>query len=211
MTRDDYYDHSRSEALDLLPGCPGRVLDIGCGRGGVTRELKKRCPGVKSAGLDVFLDPGHDYSATFDEFAQVDLEGDNIPVELATFDLILLLDVLEHLRVPELLLARLAAGAREGCLFLVSLPNFHYYSNLATIIRSGRFPYADAGILDRSHMRFFGFDDAKHLLQARLEVVQTLAFNPFENAKSRLIGRLFGDRYRAYQNIFLCRKASRAA
>ncbi len=209
--QDGYYDHSRSEALDLLPVCPRRVLDIGCGRGGVTRELKTRCPGMNSTGLDLYLDPAHDYSALFDEFAQVDLERDDLPVDVASFDLVLLLDVMEHLRDPEALLDRVASAASEGCYFLVSLPNFHYYSNLLTIVRSGRFPYTESGILDRTHVRFFGFEDAQDLLSTRLNIVRNIAFNPFENAKSRLVGRIFGDRYRAYQNIFLCQKAGRAA
>lgn len=206
-----YYDHTRSEALDLLPGCPSQVLDIGCGRGGVSRELKRRCPGLTSVGLDAFRDAGHDYGAIFDRFEQVDLERDTLPVDLATFDLVMLLDVMEHLRDPAALLDRVVPGTAPGCLFLVSLPNFHYYSNLLTIVRSGRFPYAESGILDRTHVRFFGMEDARELLSERLEIERTLAFNPFENAKSRLIGRLLGDRYRAYQNIFLCRKPERAA
>lgn len=202
-----YYDHSRSEALDLLPTCPQRILDIGCGRGGVTRALKQRCPGASSVGLDLFLDPGFDYASIFDEFAQVDLERDALPVDVGSFDLVLLLDVMEHLRDPDALLDKIVPAAASGCHFLVSLPNFHYYSNLLTIIRSGRFPYAEAGILDRTHVRFFGRDDARDLLEKRLTVLNVLAYNPFENAKSRLIGRVLGDRFRAYQNIFLCRKA----
>ena len=208
---DDYYDHARPEALGLIPTCPSRILDIGCGRGSVTQALKRRCPGAYSAGLDMFLDPVHDYAATFDQFAQIDLERDALPVEVGSFDLILLLDVLEHLRDPESLLDRLAADAAPGCRILVSLPNFHYYSNLLAIVRSGRFRYDEAGILDRTHMRFFGFEDARDMLAQRFVVERTLAFNPFENAKSRFVGRMFGDRYRAYQNIFLCQKAGRAA
>ncbi len=208
--QDGYYDHSRSEALDLLPVCPTRVLDIGCGRGGVTRALKQRCPQATSVGLDLFLDPDYDYSAVFDDFAQVDLEDGALPVAVGEFDLILLLDVLEHLRDPARLLARLVDDARDGCWFLVSLPNFHYYSNLLGIVRSGRFRYTDAGILDRTHLRFFGQEDARELLAGPLTIVRTLPFNPFENARSRLVRRLFGERYSAYQNVFLCQKAVRA-
>ena len=205
--QDGYYDHSRSEALDLLPACPRRILDIGCGRGGVTRALKQRCPGASSVGLALFLDPDFNYASVFNEFAQVDLERDTLPVDVGSFDLVLLLDVMEHLRNPDALLDKIVPAAASGCLFLVSLPNFHYYSNLLTIVRSGRFPDTEAGILDKTHVRFFGRDDAHELLERYLTILNVLAFNPFENAKSRLIGRLLGDRYRAYQNIFLCRKA----
>ncbi|MBW6526746.1 class I SAM-dependent methyltransferase [Sphingomonas sp. RHCKR7] len=204
--QEGYYDHSRPEALDLLPSCPRRILDIGCGRGGVTRSLKQRCPGAQSVGLDLFLDPSFDYAAIFDSFSQVDLERDELPVDVASFDLVLLLDVMEHLRQPEGLLDKLVPAAAPGCLFLVSLPNFHYYSNLLTIVRTGRFRYTEAGILDRTHVRFFGLDDARELLTKQLTIIAERPFNPFENVKSRIIGRLLGDKYRAYQNIFLCRK-----
>jgi O-antigen biosynthesis protein len=207
--QDGYYDHSRSEALDLLPTCPQRILDIGCGRGGVTRALKQRCPGAQSSGLDLFLDPDFDYASVFDEFAQIDLERDALPVDVGSFDLVLLLDVMEHLRDPDALLDKLVPAAANGCHFLVSLPNFHYYSNLLSIVRSGRFPYTDSGILDRTHIRFFGFEDARDLLQKRLTIISEMAFNPFENLKSRMIRRIFGNRYRAYQNVFLCRKELR--
>ncbi len=209
--QDGYYDHPRSEALDLLPACPKRILDIGCGRGGVTRELKTRCPQARSTGLDLFVDPTFDYDALFDEFFQVDLENGPLPVDLGAFDLVLLLDVLEHLRDPAVLLKRLVAGVPTGCYVLVSLPNFHYYSNLLSIVRSGRFRYDDSGILDRTHVRFFGLEDARDLLNGELTIRRTLAYNPFENAKSRLVGRFFGDRYRAFQNIFLCQKTTGGA
>lgn len=209
--QDGYYDHDRSEALDLLAKPPSHVLDIGCGRGGVTRNLKARYPQVRSMGVDVFTDPAFDYAGTFDRFAQVDLERDPLPEAIDQFDLILLLDVLEHLREPERLLHQLVGAARDGCYFLVSLPNFHYYSNLFAIVRSGRFPYVESGILDRTHVRFFGFEDAREMLAKELMILRSRAFNPFENTKSRLVGRVFGERYSAFQNIFLCQKTARVA
>lgn len=205
-----YYDHDRSEALDLLAEQPRHVLDIGCGRGGVTRNLKSRYPGVRSTGIDVYTDPDFDYATTFDSFAQIDLERDPLPASLDQYDLILLLDVLEHLREPDRLLRQLVEASREGCYFLVSLPNFHYYSNLFSIVRSGRFPYAESGILDRTHVRFFGFEDAREMLERELKILTTRRFNPFENGKSRWVGRIFGLRYSAFQNIFLCQKIARA-
>jgi trans-aconitate methyltransferase len=204
--QDGYYDHSRSEALDLLPTCPSIILDIGCGRGGVSRELRARYPQVRAVGLDLYVDPSNNYEAIFEQFTQIDLERDAPPVDLTKFDLVLLLDILEHLRDPVGLLGRLVDGVRPGCYFLVSLPNFHYYSNLIAIIRSRRFRYTNSGILDRTHLRFFGFDDAKDMLSDKLDVIDYLRHNPFENAKSRLIKRVFGDCYSAYQNIFLCQK-----
>lgn len=199
-----YYSHSRSEALALIQSDPTNVLDVGCGRGGVTRELKRRYPGISCIGLDVFVDPDFDYSSVFDDFQRVDLNLEGLPIDISKFDLIILLDVLEHLSDPGRTLDQIRMAAKSGCKILISLPNFHYYSNLFSIIRSGRFEYQDAGILDRTHLRFFGYQDAKELIETRFHILDTLAFNPFENIKSKIIRKIFGKAYGAYQNIFLC-------
>lgn len=202
--KQDYYNHSRSEALALLRSPPRNVLDVGCGRGGVTRELRRRYSDLSCVGLDVFVDPDFDYSSVFDHFQQADLNSEGFPIDVGNFDLIILLDVLEHLYDPEQTLEQIRMVARPGCKILISLPNFHYYSNLFSIIRSGRFRYQDAGILDKTHLRFFGYEDAKELIESRFDILDALAFNPFENIKSKLIQKVFGRVYGAYQNIFLC-------
>lgn len=205
---DDYYSHARPEALALLKGEPRKVLDIGCGKGGVSRELQRRYPGVSCAGADYFYDKAFDYSEVFERFEQCDLERDSIRYDVAEFDLILLLDVLEHLREPEQVLGRLVGQASPGTSFLVSLPNFHYYSNLWQIARTARFRYEGAGILDATHLRFFGYADALELVGMHLDVVAFKPFNPFPNMASKLVNATLGPRYSAYQNIFLCRKGS---
>ncbi|MDP1026417.1 methyltransferase domain-containing protein [Sphingomonas sp. KR1UV-12] len=201
-----YYDNGRPETIDMLVERPARVLDIGCGRGGVTRELQRRHPGLVSVGMDAFCDSSHNYRTTFDEFHHVDIEAAELPVDLATFDLVLLLDVLEHLRDPHSFFERMTAQLNYGCYILVSLPNFHYYPNLLRIIWSGRFQYQSEGIMDRTHLRFFGYKDARDMLAKDVSIIRYIAHNPMESRKSRIIGRIFGDQYRAYQNLFLCRK-----
>lgn len=72
-----------------------------------------------------------------------------------TPDVLVLADVLEHIREPEtclksLLLRHLAPGARV----VISVPNIaHLYVRLSLL--AGRFRYADRGILDLTHLRFF--------------------------------------------------------
>ena len=70
------------------------------------------------------------------------------------FDLALALDVLEHSADPEGLLADLASRLRPGGTALVSVPNVAHWSMRASLL-AGRFDYAERGILDRTHLRFF--------------------------------------------------------
>jgi SAM-dependent methyltransferase len=70
------------------------------------------------------------------------------------FDVVLMLDVLEHLRDPAILLERVGAVLAEGGWAVISLPNVAHIS-LRLSLLEGRFRYSDVGLLDRTHLRFF--------------------------------------------------------
>jgi SAM-dependent methyltransferase len=63
-------------------------------------------------------------------------------------------DVLEHLTDPAAALATVNQHLAPGGRVVVSVPNVaHLYVRLSLL--AGRFDYADRGILDRTHLRFF--------------------------------------------------------
>jgi hypothetical protein len=109
----------------------------------------------------------------------MDFEKEALPAVWPRFDLILCLDVLEHMldpwRVIDLLVTQqLAAGGT----LLVSLPNVRHYSVTAPLVFQGRWNYAEAGILDRTHVRFFTRQSAAQLLtHPRLDGPRFLATN----------------------------------
>ena len=51
-----------------------------------------------------------------------------------------------------------------GGALVVSLPNVRHYSVVLPLLLQGRWDYEDAGLLDRTHLRFFTRDTAIHLL-----------------------------------------------
>lgn len=132
---------------------PGaRVLDLGCSDGHLAAGLRSR--GHDVTGVDLHPSPGVEQRV--DTFVAADLDR-GLPEELdGPFDVVVLADVLEHLREPgELLTALLASGllAPDGRV-LVSVPNFgHWYPRLRVAL--GRFDYDRRGILDAGHLRFF--------------------------------------------------------
>lgn len=79
------------------------------------------------------------------------------------FDVIVAGDILEHLPEPERLLARMAPLLAPGGVLLLSLPNVANVTVRAALL-AGRFPYADRGILDRTHVRFYTRASARALL-----------------------------------------------
>jgi len=80
-----------------------------------------------------------------------------------SFDVIVCADILEHLSDPASLLVLARRWIAPQGLLLVSIPNV---ANLAIRLSllAGRFEYAETGILDRTHLRFFTRRSARRLI-----------------------------------------------
>jgi 2-polyprenyl-3-methyl-5-hydroxy-6-metoxy-1,4-benzoquinol methylase len=209
MNKPSYYQQHRSEILPLIRATPSRVLDIGCGKGGVASTLRHHFESLSITGFDKYRDDAFDYSSAFNAFHNVDLMEEWPSIDYASFDLVLLLDVLEHLTEPQTVLRKLSTLISSETQVIVSLPNFHFYSNLYEIIRSGRFQYKDSGILDRTHVRFFGFEDAREMINEHFDVVTHIPFQLHKTTTGKLVELTLGSKYAAYQNVFLCKPKAR--
>lgn len=137
-----------------------RLLDLGAAGGHMGRAVRSRCAylaGVEpDASLPAACREGYDDWRAADALSAGDWE--------APFDAVVCADVLEHLPKPELLLARIRAWLKPGGTLFVSLPNVANVTVRAGLLL-GRFPYADRGILDRTHLRFYTRSTAKNLIE----------------------------------------------
>ncbi len=139
-----------------------------------------------------------------------------------SYDVVILADVLEHLRNPEHLLSKAKTILKTGGLLVVSLPNVaNIYVRINLLL--GRFPYHSKGILDRSHLRFYTLKTAEQLLSKTGWVIEqkdvttiplTIVF-PFlmKGPWSVLLSCLHGitkawKGLYAYQGLFYCRNAN---
>jgi 2-polyprenyl-3-methyl-5-hydroxy-6-metoxy-1,4-benzoquinol methylase len=161
---------SHAVILDALgEGRGRRLLDVGAADGFLAEVLTAR--GFEVTCLE--RDPGLAAAAAGKcrRVIVADLEREAPPLD-APFDAIVCGDVLEHLADPARALALLRAHLREDGLLLVSVPNVaHLWVRLGLLL--GRFEYADRGILDRTHLRFFTRRTFLRLLaEAKLEVVR---------------------------------------
>jgi predicted TPR repeat methyltransferase len=135
------------------------MLDLGAGAG----HLGKAVAGHFSHVAGVEADPSaRPPIGAYDEWVAASVSG-----ELSwsrRFDVVVCADVLEHVADPESVLARVREWIAPDGLLLVSLPNV---ANVAVRISllAGRFEYADAGILDRTHLRFYTRRSARRLVE----------------------------------------------
>ena len=82
-----------------------RVLDVGCGDGALAQVIGQLRPDLQIAGLDVLVRPTARIPVTA-------FDGKTIPHGDASFDVVLLVDVLHHTDQPELLLREARRVAR---------------------------------------------------------------------------------------------------
>jgi 2-polyprenyl-3-methyl-5-hydroxy-6-metoxy-1,4-benzoquinol methylase len=159
--------HSRiSTRLKSLPS-HSKVLDVGCASGTIARMC-----GDKSLlfyGIETNPEWGAIASPFYEELWTCAL--DEMPDEaLRGYEAIVLADVLEHMPAPDLAIARLVRLQTPGCIFIISVPNV---ANLWVRLHllSGHFDYAERGILDRTHLRFYTRDTFIQLVEeAGLEI-----------------------------------------
>lgn len=81
------------------------------------------------------------------------------------FDLILMLDVLEHMTDPFTFLKELRSYVAPGATLLISVPNVAHWSIRLQLL-FGIFHYTDRGILDRTHFQFFTRRRVRDLIHA---------------------------------------------
>lgn len=166
---------------------PGRrLLDLGAAGGHLGRAVRDRCAFL--AGVEPDPDVPASARAGYDDWRSSDaLRAGTWP---QPFDVVVCADVLEHLPQPERLLEKIRAWLAPGGTLLVSVPNVANVSVRAALA-AGRFPYADRGILDRTHLRFFTRATGRQLLEAagfRILAVEATAM-PYELALPAL-GRM---------------------
>lgn len=161
MARDDpyagkpgaYFQAVRGEIAPLLPAGRGAVLELGCGTGATLAWLKTEHGFTQTVGVELFADAAAEAATRVDRVIQGDIE--RMEPDLPQFDLILCMDVLEHLVDPWAVMDRLAGLLKPGGRLIASIPNVRNWRALLPLLLAGRWEYQRAGILDRTHLRFF--------------------------------------------------------
>jgi methionine biosynthesis protein MetW len=151
-------------ALAAIPD-GSRVLDVGCATGYLAAELASR--GCTVVGVETDPHAAKQAREVCEQVVIGDLEQAETRAGVAEavpegVDVVLCADVLEHLRDPWEVLAWLRTLLRAGGRAVVSVPNIAHWTARRELLR-GRFPYADFGLFDRTHLRFFTRDSAAEL------------------------------------------------
>jgi 2-polyprenyl-3-methyl-5-hydroxy-6-metoxy-1,4-benzoquinol methylase len=159
-----YFGNARPEVRALVPASAQRVLDVGCGAGGLGAALKAE-RGCEVHGLEVFPEAAEQARELLDGALCLDLDTlDEVPAELGTFDAIVFADVLEHLRDPAGVIRTLLPALAEDGAIILSIPNVKHWTVICPLLVHDSWSYEDAGLLDRTHVHFFTAHDVVAML-----------------------------------------------
>jgi 2-polyprenyl-3-methyl-5-hydroxy-6-metoxy-1,4-benzoquinol methylase len=152
-----YFDTLRDEIEPLVPASLSVVMDVGCGKGVTSRWLKQIRPDITTVGVEIDESIAATAASAVDTVLVVDLDKglDPLASYVGRVDLLLLLDVLEHLRDPWTRLTELRALLTPTGVVIASIPNVRNIKVLRPLLISGEWQYQSSGILDRTHLRFF--------------------------------------------------------
>lgn len=186
-----YFQFTRVDLIDLLPKNRifQHVLEVGASGGYTLLYLKEKGIAQKVTGIELFDLPGtQQHNPGIDNFIIGNIEQMDNDAYHEMFDVIICGDVLEHLADPWSVRDKLLRWLKPGGYFLASIPNVREYKTVLKILLRGTFTYEEGGVMDKTHLRFFGKKNIIELMSAnglKIEkIVSNLAY-PAWNTKTR--------------------------
>lgn len=179
--REQIMEFRHKAALDLIKSGP--VLDLGCGDGLLLDLLKKRKL-ISGKGLDVSEIAVEKARAKGLDVNAFDFTNNKLPFNDNSFTTVIMLDVLEHLYQPDVLLKEVHRVAKSG--IVLSVPNFVSLKSRIQVLRGGT---PENNQSKKGHIYWFTYKILKKLLkQNGFEIVSFRVNTFWEN--SFLIGIL---------------------
>lgn len=167
-----YYCSARPELAAHVPADARRILDVGCGGGEFGKFLKRR-GAEEVVGIEVMDRPAQMARRALDKVLHGDIESMQLPFDDRYFDCIVCGDVLEHLRDPGAALRKLARVLSPKGYIVISIPNVRF-CQVVQMLAEGRWKYEDAGILDRTHLRFFTAVEMRDMVEGAGFEIETM-------------------------------------
>ena len=150
----DYYEQTRAEMLEFIPTGSKKILDIGCGKGEFSILLKKQL-NAEVWGIEFDDASSLEAQKKIDKVLSGDINKHLSSLPDAYFDCIVFNDVLEHLIDPYYILNEIKNKLTSSGVVVASIPNVRYITNIKKLLIDKQWKYEDAGILDKTHLRFF--------------------------------------------------------
>jgi 2-polyprenyl-3-methyl-5-hydroxy-6-metoxy-1,4-benzoquinol methylase len=188
-----YFSKPRMEIRQFLPESAATVLEVGCGTGATLSWLKTSMGYEKTIGIELMEEMAYSEKNNIDKVLVGSIEEMDLSelFKYESIDLILCLDVLEHLNNPWKVIEELAAILKKGGTIIASIPNIRNIDITSDLIFKGDWAYKDEGILDRTHIRFFTKKTAIALMKSGgLKIQKVGGTMPQKYSKKWLLNKI---------------------
>ena len=154
-------------------GAPPYCLDVGCGEGYVLEYLRGELPHIHLCGVDLDKEALKRARAGNNDTPLYRGDVLNLPFADGSFDMVICLEVLEHLESPWLAVDELARVSSRD--LLVSVPNQPFFS-LANFLRGKNWPtWGD----DPEHVQRWGGKSFASLMGERVAIERVVYSFPW--------------------------------
>lgn len=153
------YQHDFNPALLAVLAHPPRTfLDIGCASGLLGAAVKARNPACRTIGIEPNEAAARLAAHKLDQvlcgrIEDLDLESEGIA--LGSVDTVVAADVLEHMYDPWHIMTGLKPYLSKDAQIILSIPNTRHLGLMKALLDEGQWAYAEKGLLDITHIRFF--------------------------------------------------------
>ena len=150
-----YYAQARTDYVDQLPpDGTAAILELGCGNGATGAYALRTGKCSKYVGIEMFEAAANEARSVLTEVHQGDVEHMALPYANGHFDALICSEVLEHLVDPDPVVTSLVRLLKPGGRVFASSPCISHWRNVKNLAL-GRWRYADSGMMDRTHLRWF--------------------------------------------------------
>jgi len=190
----EYFDGARHDIVALLPDrSDTAVLELGCGAGATGSAALTARKAKRYVGIELNASAAAIAAERLSEVLVADVETMPLGDLSGGFEVLVISEVLEHLKDPWSVLERLAGCLKPGGLVFASSPNVAHWAIVRELL-FGRFDYQESGVMDRTHLRWFTPQTYRELFnQAGFEVDELRSLSR-PGWKGRLLVRLSGGR-----------------
>lgn len=151
------------ELIELVDRSEMRVLDVGCGIGHTGKVLLETRKAKWVTGIELVQEKAEIARSVLDEVYTGNIEDMRLDWSAGEFDCFVFGDVLEHVGDPWGLLRRLRPFLADNGIVVASIPNVKHWPVIANLIFHDDWRYAESGVLDITHLRFFTRSNAVRL------------------------------------------------
>ncbi len=195
-----YRDQPRPDMHRFLPlDTTGfKILEIGCGEGVFAASIANAS---EVWGIEPYAPAAAVAAERLHKVFSTDFEAAKPALPEGYFDLVVCNDVIEHMPDADRFLHSVQDLMTAGSWLVASVPNARYYKNLYDFVIGRDWRYQDAGVMDRTHLRFFTMRSLRRTVEnagLRIEMFEGMnggirtAFRPRSLAQSAFAFALIG-------------------